>query len=210
MSGSRRPSPPLPECGQEPGLGYERTRRLLDLAGGCVGLLLLGVLFVPIALAILLEDGPPVVFAQTRVGKGERLFRIFKLRTIAHDGRITRVGRWLRRSALDELPQFWNVLRGEMSLVGPRPELPELYAAYQPWQRRRVEVLPGLTGWWQVNGRSQPMIDHVRYDIEYLERRSLLWDLYILLLTGPSLLQGPESPPPQAAPAAERRHLAAG
>ncbi len=173
----------------------------MDLVGAALGLVLFAALFPPIALAIALSSGVPILFVQERVGQDGRPFPLVKFRTLplgagsratGSDGedRITGVGRFLRRSGLDELPQFINVLRGEMSLVGPRPELPELYAGYAPWQRRRVEVLPGMTGWWQVQGRPQPMADHIRHDIYYLENRCLALDLRILLLTVPSLVLG--------------------
>jgi lipopolysaccharide/colanic/teichoic acid biosynthesis glycosyltransferase len=106
------------------------------------------------------------------------------------DERVTRVGRFLRRTSLDEFPQFYNVLRGDMSLVGPRPEQVPLAVSYEPWQRRRFAVKPGLTGWWQVNGRKQPMYEHIEYDIYYVEHRSLQLDLIILLRTAGALISG--------------------
>ncbi len=184
----------------QPGRGYLAAKRAIDVAGACIGLLVLGVLLPPIAMAIKASSRGPIFFVQDRVGKDGKLFPVLKCRTMRagtlsieqgllhEEVGITVVGRFLRRTGLDEMPQFINVLRGEMSLVGPRPELPQLYALYAPWQRRRVEVLPGMTGWWQVHGRPQPMIDHIRYDIEYIENRSLGLDLRILLLTIPSLL----------------------
>jgi lipopolysaccharide/colanic/teichoic acid biosynthesis glycosyltransferase len=100
------------------------------------------------------------------------------------------VGRWLRRTSLDEFPQFCNVLRGEMSLVGPRPEQVPLADHYQAWQKRRFTVKPGLTGWWQVNGRKQPMYEHIEYDIYYVEHRSLRLDMIILWRTIGAILSG--------------------
>lgn len=166
-----------------------------------------------IALIIRLDSTGSAFFRQIRVGKNGRLFTCYKFRTmvpdaeqrkaelaqlneadgplfkIRHDPRITRVGRMLRRSSLDELPQIWNVLRGEMSLVGPRPAIPDEVARYEPWHRRRLEVLPGLTGLWQVLGRSDTSFDEmVRLDIYYAENWSLLMDLSILLKTIPAVL----------------------
>ena len=103
---------------------------------------------------------------------------------------MTSVGRFLRRTSLDELPQFWNVLRGEMSLVGPRPEELAFIGKYDAWQMRRFIAKPGLTGWWQVNGRPQPLYDHIEYDIYYVEHCSLRLDLLILLRTARAVLSG--------------------
>jgi len=112
---------------------------------------------------------------------------LFKLR---HDPRITRVGRWLRRYSLDELPQLWNVLCGDMSLVGPRPPLPSEVAAYEDWQLDRLEVRPGLTGLWQISGRSDLSFDeYVRLDLFYIENWSLAYDLFMVVKTIPMLLK---------------------
>jgi lipopolysaccharide/colanic/teichoic acid biosynthesis glycosyltransferase len=182
--------------------GYAFLKRALDLCGAVVGILVLGIILPPVALAIVLDSPGPVFYVQWRVGKDQRLFPMCKFRTMerdapgvpcklptAEDRRVTRVGRFLRRSGFDEWPQFVNVLRGEMSLVGPRPEQPTYFAGYAPWQRRRVAVLPGLTGWWQVNGRRQPLIEHIDDDLYYVDHRSLAFDLRILLLTLPALLR---------------------
>lgn len=161
-----------------------------------------------IALIILLEDGAPVLFRQKRVGENGRLFEMLKFRTMIRDAeklqskvekldsdgnlihktkddpRVTRVGRLLRRFSLDELPQFFNVLAGTMSLVGPRPEMPYLVERYQPWQRKRFAVPPGLTGWWQVNGRSdKPMHLHTEDDLYYIQNYSIWLDLQIIVRT---------------------------
>lgn len=107
------------------------------------------------------------------------------------DARVTRFGRWLRRFSLDELPQLINVLRGEMSLVGPRPEMPFLVEQYRPWQRRRLEVRPGLTGLWQILGRKDlPLAENIEYDFFYINHRSLLLDMAILLRTIPVVIAG--------------------
>jgi exopolysaccharide biosynthesis polyprenyl glycosylphosphotransferase len=160
------------------------------------------------ALMILFEDGLPVLFRQKRVGENGRLFEMLKFRTMIKnaeqlqgqverrdekgnlihkskdDPRVTRVGRLLRRLSLDELPQLFNILAGSMSLVGPRPEMPYLVEKYQPWQRKRFAVPPGLTGWWQVNGRSdKPMHLHTEDDLYYIQNYSIWLDLQILVRT---------------------------
>jgi lipopolysaccharide/colanic/teichoic acid biosynthesis glycosyltransferase len=138
-----------------------------------------------------------VLFAQQRVGLCGRLFRIYKLRTMhagapvqalhpsrSDDPRITAVGRLLRRLSIDELPQLWNVLRGEMSLVGPRPEMPFVVAGYDPIQRQRLSVKPGITGLWQISAdRAFQIHANVHYDLYYVEHRSLSLDAAILLMT---------------------------
>ena len=134
---------------------------------------------------------------QQRVGRGGRPFTLYKLRTMRADAapyavapragddpRVTRYGRWLRRSSIDELPQLWNVLRGDMSLVGPRPEMPFIAERYDDWQRRRLSVSPGITGLWQILGRKDlPMHENLQYDFYYIRNRSLVLDLSILLRT---------------------------
>lgn len=160
------------------------------------------------ALMVFLEDGSPILFRQTRVGENGRLFEMLKFRTMVRnaeqlqgqverrdaagnliykskdDPRVTRVGRLLRRLSLDELPQLFNILMGTMSLVGPRPEIPYLVEKYQPWQRKRFAVPPGLTGWWQVNGRSdKPMHLHTEDDLYYIQNYSIWLDLQIIART---------------------------
>jgi lipopolysaccharide/colanic/teichoic acid biosynthesis glycosyltransferase len=157
------------------------------------------------ALAIKLEDGGPVLYRQVRVGLDGREFELVKLRTMVvgaetmgagyavdeRDPRITRVGRALRRLSLDELPQLWNVLRGDMSLVGPRPTLAYQVEQYTPQQRRRLEVRPGLTGWAQVHGRAElPWDERIELDVWYVEHRSPRLDLKILLRTPRALFRG--------------------
>ena len=157
-----------------------------------------------IALLIKLDSRGAVMFRQERVGRGGRVFRIFKFRTMHDDSekfelapanredpRITRVGRVLRRMSLDELPQLFNVLLGDMSLVGPRPEMPFLVGEYKPWQLRRLDVKPGITGLWQILGRKDlPLHGNLEYDFYYIQNRSLLWDLVILVKTIPIVLFG--------------------
>jgi lipopolysaccharide/colanic/teichoic acid biosynthesis glycosyltransferase len=184
--------------------GYDVTKRALDVLGATVGLTLSAPVVAASALAVRLEDRGPVFFRQERVGQDGRLFEVLKLRTMvvnAHtqgagyavdkgDSRITRVGSLLRRTSLDELPQLWNVLRGEMSLVGPRPTLSYQVEQYTDRQRRRLEVKPGLTGWAQVNGRaSLSWPDRIELDVWYVEHRSLALDLRILLRTVVVLLR---------------------
>lgn len=164
-------------------------KRCLDL----LLILALAPLWLPLmavaAALVRLNLGRPVLFAQERAGRGGRPFRLYKLRSMREGPgtdaeRLTRFGRWLRATSLDELPELWNVLKGEMSLVGPRP-LPVRYLPrYSPEQNRRHEVLPGITGWAQVNGRNLlSWEDKFRHDVWYVDHRSLLLDLKILFLT---------------------------
>jgi len=181
---------------------YPFVKRVIDVAGAVCGLLVTFLLYLPLAVAIRLNSPGPVIFSQERMGRDCRVFRIHKFRTMrleapgygpkpdADDERVTSVGRFLRRTSLDEFPQFWNVLRGEMSLVGPRPEQLAFIGKYDAWQMRRFIAKPGLTGWWQVNGRPQPLYDHIEYDIHYVEHRSLRLDLLILLRTARAVLSG--------------------
>ena len=191
-------------------------KRIFDLVVSAMLLILLIPLMVLIGLAIVLDSRGPILYLSRRVGEGERLFWMLKFRTMVldadreqealisqgddghldfckepDDDRITRVGRWLRRYSLDELPQLVNVLRGEMSLVGPRPELPALTRHYAPWQRRRFSVPQGITGWWQISGRSdKPKHLHVEDDLYYIRRYSLALDLWILWRTIGVVLRG--------------------
>jgi lipopolysaccharide/colanic/teichoic acid biosynthesis glycosyltransferase len=192
------------------------SKRALDLTISGVAL----ALFLPFGLVIALlikRDGGPVFYWQDRVGYRGRRFRFPKFRSMVvnadqlrqtlleendhtgagitfkreNDPRITAVGRFIRRSSLDEMPQMWSVLRGDMSLVGPRPALPEEVARYTPLQRRRLEVKPGLTCIWQVSGRSQiPFEGQVALDLEYIRTRSFRGDLVLLLKTVPAVLFG--------------------
>lgn len=161
-------------------------------------------LLVAIAIAIKLETRGPTFFRQERIGRYGRPFQIMKFRTLvdeplrnpgdylisASDARITRVGAFLRRWSLDELPQLWNVLRGDMSIVGPRPTLPYQVEQYDDFQRRRLEVVPGVTGWAQIAGRNAlPWPERIRLDVWYVDHRSLLLDLRILVATFPTLFR---------------------
>jgi len=170
-------------------------KRAFDIAVSMVGLIVLAPLIGCTALLILFAMGRPVLFRQVRPGFHGRPFTLCKFRTMsdAVDSsgeslpdaeRLTRVGRFLRRTSLDELPQLWNVLRGDMSLVGPRPLLVEYLPLYSPEQARRHEVRPGITGWAQVNGRNaQTWEERLRLDVWYVDHRSFFMDLKILWLT---------------------------
>lgn len=184
-----------------------RTKRLLDIAGALVGLAITGVLSIPIVIAIKLDSPGPIFFGQVRCSWMGRRFRMWKFRSMvtdaerlkhmvenqasgaifknSNDPRITRVGRFLRKTSLDELPQFWNVLKGEMSLVGTRPPTPDEVERYEIPQWQRLDIKPGMTGEWQVNGRSsvKDFEDVVRLDLKYQESWSLIYDMKLILKT---------------------------
>ena len=179
--------------------------RAADIALAGLGLAVASPLLAAAALAIKLEDGGPILYRQTRVGKDGRDFEVLKLRSMVvgaerqgagyavdrGDSRITRVGRLVRRTSIDELPQLWNVVRGDMSVIGPRPTLRYQVERYDERQRRRLDVRPGLTGWAQVHGRaSLPWADRIELDVWYVEHRSPLVDLKILARTPLALLGG--------------------
>jgi exopolysaccharide biosynthesis polyprenyl glycosylphosphotransferase len=188
-------------------------KRMIDVAGASLALLVTSPLVVLVALLIKLESDGPILFKSTRLGRGGRPFTFYKLRSmvndahtkrtdvehlnecdgpvfkISNDPRVTRVGRFLRRSSIDELPQLLNVLKGEMSLVGPRPPIPEEVDSYEPWQLRRLSVRPGLTCLWQISGRSRiGFQEWMRLDLEYIRHRSFGLDLRILMRTIPAVL----------------------
>ncbi len=190
-------------------------KRVVDVVFSLIALILCAPLMALIALLIKLDSPGPVLFGQKRVGKGGHIFTLYKFRSmhpdaeaqqelladlneadgplfkIRCDPRCTRVGRWLRRFSLDELPQLYNVLRGDMSLIGPRPALPSEVEKYQPWHRRRLEVAPGITGLWQVSGRSDlPFDEMALLDIYYIEQWSPGLDFKILLRTIPTVIFG--------------------
>lgn len=183
---------------------YLLVKRLMDILGGLAGLLVFFILLPFTSLAILIDSGLPIFYSQPRLGQGGRIFKIYKFRTMfkdaeadgsfrpaeENDPRITRVGNILRKMRLDELPQFWNVLRGEMSLVGPRAERPELVRSFQrqvPFYRARLLAKPGLTGWAQINyGYVATVADtevKIEYDLYYIKHRSLAMDFNIMLRT---------------------------
>jgi exopolysaccharide biosynthesis polyprenyl glycosylphosphotransferase len=195
---------------------YQRlVKRVFDISISLSTLILSLPLTALIALAIRLDSLGPILLRQKRVGENGRLFEMLKFRTMvanaeqlrqsaeyydeeghlihkqADDPRVTRVGKILRRLSLDEIPQLFNVLKGEMSLVGPRPELPYLVEHYEPWQRKRFAVPQGMTGWWQVNGRSDnPMHLHTEEDLYYVQNYSILLDIEIMLKTIWVVLKG--------------------
>ncbi len=179
--------------------------RAADVAIAGLGLALASPLLVASALAVKLTDGGAVLFRQQRVGLDGRDFELLKLRTMVvgaegkgagyaverGDPRITRAGRLLRRTSIDELPQLWNVLRGDMSIVGPRPTLRYQVDRYTDNQRKRLAVRPGLTGWAQVHGRAElPWAERIELDVWYVEHRSVALDLKILLRTPLALVGG--------------------
>jgi exopolysaccharide biosynthesis polyprenyl glycosylphosphotransferase len=190
-------------------------KRALDVVFALLILLINGPILLLSALLIRLESAGPVLFKQTRIGEKGRPFTIYKFRSMYHgaeeqvealrtlneasgplfkirdDPRITRVGKWLRRTSFDEMPQFLNVLRGEMSVVGPRPALPAEVTQYQHWHLQRLEVQPGITGLWQISGRSDLSFDEgCLLDIYYIENWSVPLDIIIMLRTIPRVLFG--------------------
>jgi len=186
------------------GRGYELPKRALDVALASAVGVLTAPIFGAIAIAIRLETPGPIFFRQERIGRYGRPFEIVKFRTLVGeaprkpgdflispaDARITRVGAFLRRWSLDELPQLWNILKGDMSIVGPRPTLRYQVDQYTDFQRRRLEVPPGVTGWAQVNGRNAlSWPDRIELDVWYVDHRSLGLDLKILVRTPRTLLQ---------------------
>jgi exopolysaccharide biosynthesis polyprenyl glycosylphosphotransferase len=175
---------------------YEPMKRAMDIAIASVGLVLSAPLLAFVCWR-LRRSGASPLFAHERIGRDGKAFRMYKLRTLrddvtpyeaaprgADDPRITPYGAWLRASSIDEIPQLWNVLRGEMSMVGPRPEMPFIVSRYDEWQRRRLAVKPGITGLWQILGRKDlPMHENLQYDFYYIRNRSLAQDVSILLRT---------------------------
>ena len=195
----------------------DACRRAVDIVGAGLLLVLVSPVLLAAAVAIRITSRGPILFRQERVGRGERIFMVVKLRTmvvnhakvidiarveaLARDGvltksendpRITRVGRFLRRTSIDELPQLWNVLTGDMSLIGPRPLIPFMLAPYPELRRVRSTVRPGLTGLWQVSERSDntTALAMADADLEYIATRSLRGDMSILVRTVPAILKG--------------------
>lgn len=201
----------------EVGLGsLFAIKRVMDILGAGFGLLLLSPLLLAVALAIVIEDGRPFLFRQQRVGLNGRVFPFYKFRSMyrnaeairqellasnesadgvifkmKQDPRVTRVGRFIRRFSIDELPQLFNVITGDLALVGPRPPLPAEVAEYTLEDRKRLHVKPGLTCFWQIQGRSEiPFKDQVRLDLQYIQSQSIITDIWILLKTIPAVLTG--------------------
>ena len=188
-------------------------KRIVDVIAAALALLVLSPVILLLAIIVRATSRGPVFYRSMRIGRGGREFTFYKLRSmvkdadlkrlhlhhlneadgpvfkIARDPRITPIGRFMRSTSLDEVPQFWNVLRGDMSLVGPRPPIPEEVAQYEPWQLRRLDVRPGLTCLWQISGRSRiGFQEWMRLDLEYIRHRSLKLDVKILLRTIPAVL----------------------
>jgi len=184
-------------------------KRIMDIMGGIVGMLIMCIAFVFVAPAIWIEDKGPVFFSQQRVGKNGRIFKIYKFRSMYTDAeerkkelmannemsgamfkmkddpRITKIGKFIRKTSIDELPQFFNILKGDMSLVGTRPPTIDEVKVYENWHRRRLSIKPGLTGLWQVSGRNQinDFDDVVKYDLEYIDNWSVLLDIKLIIKT---------------------------
>jgi len=197
-------------------VGAEYAKRGFDIVASFLALLVLSPLFLLIAVLIKLEDRGPVFFRQTRVGQFGREFKMYKFRSMCLDAeqrlkdllaknqhkegvtfklkadpRITRVGKWLRKFSLDELPQFYNVLIGDMSIVGPRPPVPREVIKYSLANRRRLAIKPGITCFWQISGRSEiDFSGQVQLDVNYIESQNFWTDLKILALTVPAVLSG--------------------
>jgi len=176
---------------------YRFVKRLFDIVFSFIGLVILSPIWLLIVVLIHTDSNGKALFRQKRVGKDGKIFSMYKFRTMksesnlyeeapknAGDKRITKIGKFLRKTSLDELPQFINILKGEMSLVGPRPEMPFIVEKYSKWQRKRLEVKPGLTGLWQVLGRKDlPLHENIEYDFYYIQNQSLLLDIVIILKT---------------------------
>ncbi len=195
-------------------VAYVSAKRLIDLVGSLAVIALLSPVMAVIALLVKLYDGGPILYRHTRVGHRGREFSCYKFRSMApnadavkstiqklndhddhrtfkmrNDPRVTPLGRLLRKASLDELPQLWNIIVGDMSLVGPRPPVPAEVAAYSPADMERLSVKPGLTCIWQVSGRSNiPFPEQLQMDLEYIENRSLLLDLKLIARTVPAVL----------------------
>jgi lipopolysaccharide/colanic/teichoic acid biosynthesis glycosyltransferase len=197
----------LPQLGLDHSSVNSVIKRFIDIMGALVGLMIAALLFFPIAIAIQLDNPGPIFYHQVRCGHRGRTFRIWKFRSMVvnaeelkhlvdneaqgmifknkNDPRITRVGAFLRKTSLDEFPQFWNVLMGDMSLVGTRPPTIDEVMDYEPHHWRRLEVKPGITGEWQVRGRSSvtDFEEIVKMDVQYQDKWSVLYDLQLILET---------------------------
>jgi lipopolysaccharide/colanic/teichoic acid biosynthesis glycosyltransferase len=183
---------------------YAVAKRTVDLTVSSVLILLLAPILFVITLLVWLDSPGPIIFVQKRVGRNGELFDMYKFRSMhttapryalspteSYDPRITAIGRFLRRTSLDELPQLINVFLGNMSLVGPRPEMPFIVRRYNPRQRQRLEVIPGITGLWQLSAdRAFPIHENIHYDLSYIQNRSFFLDLAILIRTPFRALRG--------------------
>lgn len=187
---------------------YLFSKRAIDIVGSIVGLVLLSPILLIVAIAIKLESKGSIIFSQKRIGLKGKEFKMYKLRSMVEDAeklkkdlmksnemsgpmfkmkddpRVTRVGKFIRKTSIDELPQLVNVLKGDMSLVGPRPSLPKEVKKFKPWMKKRLEVKPGLTCFWQVSGRNNiDFEDWMKLDIKYVEERSFLVDIKLIFKT---------------------------
>ena len=187
---------------------YKILKRALDIIGSVLGLILLSPLLLIVSILIKLESEGSIIFAQRRVGFRGKEFNMYKFRSMVvnaedlksqlkeqnemsgpmfkmkNDPRITKIGKFIRKTSIDELPQLWNVIKGDMSLVGPRPSLPKEVAQFEPWMKKRFEVKPGLTCFWQVQGRNNiDFEDWMKLDIKYVKERSLLLDVKLIFKT---------------------------
>lgn len=188
--------------------GYFILKRIIDLVGSIIGIMLFSPILIILAIIIKLDSQGPVIFSQERIGLNEQKFKMHKLRSMIvnaeelkkklekqnemdgpmfkmkNDPRITKIGKIIRRTSLDELPQLFNVLKGEMSLVGPRPSLPKEVEQFEAWMKKRLDVKPGLTCYWQVQGRNDIEFEEwMKLDIKYVEERSTLLDIKLILKT---------------------------
>lgn len=187
---------------------YEFTKRIMDFFGAIIGLTLISPILLVVAIAIKLESKGPIIFVQTRVGINGKHFKMYKFRSMVqnaeelkselieknemsgpmfkmkNDPRITKIGKFIRKTSIDELPQLINVIKGEMSLVGPRPSLPEEVDKFDDWMYERLSVKPGLTCYWQVSGRNNiDFYEWMKLDIKYVRERNLLIDIKLILKT---------------------------
>lgn len=184
------------------GLVYYAVKRMLDIIFSLLGILIAFPFFPLITYLIKKDSDSSAIISQERIGLNGKKFILYKFRTMKidtplyasaprkdNDSRVTKFGKFLRKYSLDELPQLWNVLKGEMSIVGPRPEMPFIVEKYEPWQKIRLEVKPGITGLWQILGRKDiPLEENIEYDIYYVYNQSFFLDLAIILKTLPHLL----------------------
>lgn len=187
---------------------YSLTKRVIDVLGSMIGIILLSPIFFVVAVLIKIDSKGSVIFSQTRVGKNGKEFKMYKFRSMVvnaeelkkklleqnemsgpmfkmkDDPRITKIGKFIRKTSIDELPQLINVLKGEMSLVGPRPSLPKEVEKFEPWMKKRLEVKPGLTCYWQVSGRNNiDFNDWMKLDIKYVEERNIYIDIKLIFKT---------------------------
>lgn len=194
---------------------YEKIKRFFDICLSSAALLVLSPLLLVIAILIYLEDKGPVIYSQTRIGKDGRAFKLYKFRSmcvdadeklkdlqelnerdgpvfkIKNDPRVTKVGKFIRKTCIDELPQLVNIIKGDMSIVGPRPPLPNEVEQYNSYQKQRLLVVPGLTCYWQIQKGEETTFDEwVELDLKYIKERSILLDFRLILLTFKVILSG--------------------